>query len=85
MPKKTVVYLVISYPSFELMEKPMYVPIPQTIMDSDKKEQKLKVFTKKVLRDLMKLNYWTFFHTIDDLCIHSFKTRGNCIYPGIDS
>lgn len=70
-------YLVIDDLAFELHEHPIYVPIPDNI----KEDILLNKFVINVLKKLMKLDFYNWYHEIDDVIIDGYYTRNNNIYP----
>ena len=74
-------YLVIDDLAFELHEHPIYVPIPKTI----KTEKQMDKFTIKVLKKLMKLDFYKWYHNVKDIVIDGYYTRNNKIYPNFST
>ena len=70
-------YLVVDDLAFELHEHPIYIPIPNNI----KEEKQLNKFVMKVLKKLMKLDFYNWYHKINDIKIDGYYTRNNNIYP----
>ena len=68
-------YLVIDDLAFELHEYPIYVPIPKTI----KTEKQMNKFTINVLKKLMKLDFYKWYHNIKDVVIDGYYTRWKII------
>ena len=58
-------YLVVDDLAFELHEHPIYIPIPNNI----KEEKQLNKFVMKVLKKLMKLDFYKWYHKINDVKI----------------
>ena len=77
-------YLVIDDLSFELVENPIHIPIPSNLL-MRKDDHLLKKFTLKVLKDLMKLPYFTWMHSVDDVVIDGFTVRHSRVYPSFST
>ena len=70
-------YLVIDDLALELHDHPIYVPIPNNL----KTEKQLDKFVINVLKKLMKLDFYNWYHKINDVVINGYYTRNNNIYP----
>ena len=70
-------YLVIDDLAIELHEHPIYVPIPNEIIT----EKELNKYVIKILKKLMKLDFYNWYHKINDVVINGYYTRNNNIYP----
>jgi hypothetical protein len=77
-------YLVIDDLAVELHERPIYVPIPEDILKQEDIGA-LKRFTRSVLKKLMKLDFYTWYHSIGDVVVESFFVRNNNMYPVIST
>ena len=74
-------FLVIDTLSFSLNKYPIYIPIPNNIDN----EKKMKTFTKKCLKELMKLKIFDWYHNEKNIVIDGFMVRNNLIYPNIST
>lgn len=70
-------YLVIDDLAIELHEHPIYVPVPNNI----KTENQMNKFVIKILKKLMKLNFYNWYHNITDIKIDGYYVRNKNIYP----
>lgn len=70
-------YLVIDDLAFELHKHPIYVPLPNNL----KTEKQLNKFVITVLKKLMKLDFYKWYHKINDVVIDGYYSRNNFIYP----
>lgn len=76
-------YLVVDDIAFELIDHPIYVPIPPKILEE--KDEALVRFTHRVYKDFMKLPYFTWYHTSKDIKVDGFSVRHDKIYPLIST
>jgi hypothetical protein len=76
-------FLVIDDLAYELIRYPIHVPIPISIINfmEQQNESALRIFTQNVLRDLMRLHYYEWFHTEKDFVIDGFVIRHDKVYP----
>jgi hypothetical protein len=77
-------YLVIDDLSIQLVENPIHIPIPMDLLMT-KDDRLLKKFTLEVLKDLMKLPYFTWTHSVDDVVIDGFTVRHSRVYPSFST
>jgi hypothetical protein len=72
-------WLVLDDLAMELHQRPVYVPIPATV----RTEEDMEKFTRKVFKDFMRLPYYNWYHSMSDVVIDGFMTRGTLVFPDI--
>lgn len=80
-------YLVIDDLSPQLRLHPIHVPIPPNTFDAPSEEvhNRLVALTLKVYSDLMKLDYFEWYHSHKDITIDGFSIRFEKFYPSIST
>lgn len=78
-------YLVVDDLAPELMDRPIYVSIPAAVFKKTAGDAALCAFTMGVLRDLMKLRYYSWMHDANDVSIDGFAVSHAHIYPAFST
>ena len=74
-------YLVLDSLAISLHNYPIHIPIPK----NTKTEKQIITFTKKTIKNLMKLDIFEWYHNFKDIIIDGFTVRNNFIYPDIST